>query len=260
LHAHVEEDRRFMTNLPTALEHEPLVDAVFEVRVGGGHRYLADLLPGLLFGLLDPKPAIARLPAAEIPRPIRESDPNLAFAPITRLDWRHVTISFGSRNVVVGCKMPYPKWPSFKEAILDIVDKIARANIVAPIDRYSIKYVNVIRATTQAEQISKINLSVRVGDVEAKDDHLSVQVHRKEGDILHILSVITGAQGQMPDGKKIVGAVVDIDSIRSIQFPDFATFSAQLAPAVESLRQANKVKFFSCLTQSTIDEMGPKYD
>jgi uncharacterized protein (TIGR04255 family) len=245
--------------LPKSLDREPLVDAVFELRMGGAPQ-LADLLPGALFGQLSPKPTLQRLPAAEIPQPIRDQDPNLAFSPVSRLDWGEFAISFGDRSLVIACKLPYPKWPAFKEAILSIVSKVAQVGIVGPVERYSIKYVNLIQASTIVDQIAKINLAVRVGDVEAKDDHLSVQVHRKEGDTVHIMSIVTGAQGKMPDGKIVFGAVVDIDSIRTEHFSDFSTFAAKLEPAVESLRQANKTKFFSCLTEATINEMGPKYD
>jgi uncharacterized protein (TIGR04255 family) len=178
--------------LPKTLEREPLVDAVFEVRMGGTPQ-LADLLPGALFGQLTPKPTLQRLLAAEIPQPIRDQDPNLAFSPIIRLDWGNFTISFGNRNLVIGCKLPYPKWPAFKEAILSIVGKVAQVGIVGPVERYSIKYVNIIQAPTIAAQIAKINMAVRVGDVEAKDDHVSIQVHRNEGDTLHIMSVLTAA-------------------------------------------------------------------
>lgn len=245
--------------LPKALDREPLVDAVFEVRMGGAPQ-LADLLPGALFGQLSPKPSLHRLPAAEIPRPIRDQDPNLAFSPVIRLDWKEFTISCGDRNLVIACKLPYPKWPAFKETILRIVTEVAKVGVAGPVERYSVKYVNLIQAPTLADQIAKINMAVRVGEVEAKDDHLSVQVHRNEGDTLHIMSVVTGAQGKMSDGRIVFGAVVDIDSIRTAHFSDFGTFATKLEPAVESLRQANKIKFFSCLTQTTINEMGPKYD
>lgn len=226
----------------------------------GGAPQLADLLPGALFGQLTPKPTLQRLPAAEIPQPIRDQDPNLAFSPVIRLDWDKFTISFGDRNLVIACKLPYPKWPDFKDAILAIVAKVAQVGIAGPVERFSVKYVNLIQAPTLADQIAKINLAVRVGDVEAKDDNLSIQVHRNEGDTLHIMSVLTGAQGRIPDGKIVFGVVVDIDSIRTAHFPDFGAFAAKLEPAVESLRQANKIKFFSCLTEATINEMGPKYD
>jgi uncharacterized protein (TIGR04255 family) len=248
-----------LLRLPKTLEREPLVDAVFEVRMGGSPQ-LADLLPGALFGQLTPRPTLQRLPAAEIPQPIRDQDPNLAFSPTIRLDWGNFAISFASRNLVIGCKLPYPKWPAFKAAILDIVTKVAQVGIIGPVERYSVKYINIIQAPTLAAQIAKINIAVRVGDVEAKEDHLSIQVHSNEGETLHIMSVMTGAYAGMLNGSTVFGAIVDIDSIRTATFPDFGIFAANLELAVESLRQENKMKFFSCLTEAAIQEMGPKYD
>src|SRR5690606_40562520 len=64
---------------------------------------------------------------------------------------------------------------------------------------------------------------------------------------LHIMSVVTGAQGKLADGKQVFGAVVDIDSIRAVQFSDFGAFASKLEPAVETLRVANKIKFFNYL-------------
>ena len=52
--------------LPKALEREPLVDAVFEVRIKGTQP-LGDILPGFLMAQLKPKPKMMRLPAADIP-------------------------------------------------------------------------------------------------------------------------------------------------------------------------------------------------
>jgi uncharacterized protein (TIGR04255 family) len=245
--------------LPKLLEREPLVDAVFEMRLGGDP-HMADLLPGVFFGQYDPRPKLQRLPAAEIPQPIRAGDPNLAYSPVIRLDLPEYTISFGDRNLVIGCRLPYPKWPTFKAAILAVVDTVARVGIAGPVERYSLKYVNLIQASTISDQIAKINMAIRVGDVKVHDNHLSVKVHKNEDDILHIMSIVTGAKGKLADGEPIFGAIVDIDSIRTVQFPDIGAFAEHLEPAVESLRQANKIKFFSCLTELTINEMGPKYD
>ena len=184
----------------------------------------------------------------------------MVFAPLLKLEMEKTTISIGDRNVVIGCKLPYPKWPAFKEAILNITGRIAGIGIAGPVERYSLKYVNLIEAPTIAEQIKKIVMSIQLGDFEVNDEHVSLRVHRSENDILHLMSVVTGAQAQMADGRQVSGAVVDIDSIRNTEFPDFVTFVSELEPAVESLRQANKVKFFSCLTKAAIQEMGPQYD
>jgi uncharacterized protein (TIGR04255 family) len=248
-----------MTELPKALGKEPLVDAVFEVRFGGNPQ-LADILPGVLFGQFEQKPVIERLPAHEIPQPVRASDKNLFYTPLLRLDLGQFTVSVGDRNVVIGCKLPYPKWPTFKSTILDIIGRIAKAGVVGAVERYSIKYINLIEAPTVAEQIGKIEMSIQLGDFEVTKDHISLQVHRKEGDVVHIVSVVTNAQARMASGNIISGVVVDIDSIRNAEFPDLVSFVAELDHGAESLRQANKEKFFSCLTGEAVEEMEPKYD
>lgn len=248
-----------MQKLPKILEREPLVDAVFEVRLKDSPS-LADILPGFLFHELNPKPILQRLPAAEIPQPLRFNDPNLQFAPILRLEWGQYFISIGERNFVVSCKLPYPKWPNFKGAILDITRRIAKVGIAGTVERYSVKYVNLIQANTLAEQIDKIQMSITLGPIEVKDDHINLQVHRKDGNILHILSIISGAEGNLPDGNRVYGTVVDIDSIRNVNDQTFQSFADGLEPGLEELRQANKVMFFGCLSESALEELGPVYE
>jgi uncharacterized protein (TIGR04255 family) len=248
-----------MQKLPKNLEHEPLVDALFEVRLNGTAQ-LADILPGFLFHELEPKPIVSRLPPAEIPQPMRAIDPVLQFAPVLRLEWGQYFIAVGDRNFVISCKLPYPKWPNFKATILDITKRIAKVGIGGKVERYSVKYVNLIQAPTLAEQISKIEMAITLGPVKVSADHVNLQVHRNEGDIVHILSVIIGAEGKLPDGKPFLGAVVDIDSIRNVSMLDFRAFAADLELDLEQLRQANKVMFFGCLTDTTIEELGPIYE
>jgi uncharacterized protein (TIGR04255 family) len=248
-----------MLKLPKSLAREPLVDAVFEVRLNGSPS-LADILPGYLFHELKPKPGITRLPAAEIPLPMRTSDPSLQFAPVLRLELEHFYIAVGDRNVVIGCKLPYPKWPTFKATILDIMNRIALVGIGGQVARYSVKYVNLIPGRTLAEQIAKIKMSIRLGIDEVRADQVALQVHRYEDDILHLLSVTIGAEGIMPDGSRVEGAIVDIDSIKTFEPQEFGKFARELDQSVEKLRQANKAKFFGCLTEDTIREMGPTYE
>lgn len=244
--------------LPKILKREPLVDALCELRMEASSP-LADILPGILFHRLEPKPSIKRLPAAEIPEPMRSNDPSLHYSPTQRLEWGDYVIAVGDRNVVISCKMPYPKWPNFKAKILEVTGLIAEVGVAGKVERYSVKYVNLIEAPTLAEQIAKIDLSLRIGALEVNDDHIDLKVHHTEGEIIHILTVITGARGRTSDGREANGVVVDIDSIKNIKPAPFDEFAGKLEPELETLRQSNKVRFFGCLRQETIDEMGPVY-
>lgn len=247
-----------MAQLPITLEREPLVDAVFEVRLNGVPP-LADILPGYLLHDLGQGTQVTRLPAAEIPFPMRKEDANLQFAPIQRIDLDGFSVSVGDRNIIVSCQLPYPKWPNFKPVILNVMSRVAKIGLPGTIERYSLKYVNLIQAPTFQEQIKKVAMDITLGDLQVSTEHVTLQVHRREEDVVHILSIATGANGQI-NGNAVSGVLVDIDSIRNVNVPDTKTFADNLAEGLESLRQSNKKKFFSCLTEETIEEMGPTYE
>ena len=245
-----------MQNLPVRLKNEPLVDALFEVRVRPALS-LADVVPGFLKHNLGPDARITRLPAADLPYPMRTQDPNLQNAPLLRIEWGNYLISVGDRNVVIGCKMPYPKWPDFKKTILDVLGRIAELHLDGQVERYSLKYVNLIPATDYANQIGKVRMEVALGDLNVSDQHISLQVHEKSDDVIHIYSIVTGAQARTNEGKETEGILVDIDSIRNVSSPSLHDFASSIEEGLEALRQANKSRFFSCLTDSTIEEMEP---
>ena len=248
-----------MIKLPKVLEREPLIDAVFEVRLDGSVSH-ADLLPGILFHELSPKPQIKRLPTAELPQPVRANDPNLRYAPTQRLEWDKYVVAVGDQTIVISCKLPYEKWTNFKKTILNVTERIAKMGVAGKVERYSIKYVNLIEGATLADQIKKIELNIDIGSMQVTDEHINVQVHHVEDDVVHILTVVSGASGTMSDGKEIQGIVVAIDSIRNIELCDFAKFARDLEPELEKLKQSNKVLFFKCLKQGTINEMRPRYE
>jgi len=246
--------------LPKVLGREPLIDALFEVRFKQSSAPLADVLPGFLFGRLTPKPKIQRLPAAELPAPIRASDPGLKYAPIQRLDWGSYFISIGDGNIIINCKLPYPKWPDFKKTILDVVGNIRDLKLEGAIERYSLKYINLIPAKTNVEQVERIKMEITLGNIKVLDEDMTLQVHHHEADIIHILTVIIGAQTEIPGTPPKHGAVVDVDSIRNVNAESFDALAKDLESGLEELRKKNKAMFFSCLKDAAIAEMEPQYD
>ncbi len=236
-----------------------MVDAVFEVRLNGASQ-LADILSGFLLYDLGPGTRLRRLPSAEIPYPLRKDDSNLRFTPIQRVETGRYSILIGDPNVVVSCELPYPKWANFKKDILNVMQRIAKLNeLDGYIDRYSVKYVNLIQAADFQEQITKINTSIRLGSLKVRDELFTLQVHQVENDIYHILSIATGASGNF-NGKEVAGVLVDVDSIKNVNIPNFQVFVDSLEDELEGLKQSNKAKFFGCLTKETIKEMGPTYE
>lgn len=248
-----------MQRLPKILEREPLVDAIFEVRFSEVP-CLSEILPGALFSKLEIKPEISRLPAAEIPQPMRAADQNLRFQPVVTLGLEHFTVSIGDQAFSINCKLPYPKWAAFKNEIINITSLIRDIGISGRVQRYSLKYVNIIEAASIEDQIKKVNLDIHLGSFDVKDEAFSLMVQKPEKSTLHLISIISGARATLAGGRDLSGIVVDVDSIRHLSSMEYSSFVDSLAVEVEDLRVENKIKFFSCLTEDAITELGPVYE
>jgi len=246
--------------LPKELGQEPLIDALFEVRFHEVSAPLADILPGFLISKLGEAP-LSRLPASDIPKMFRATDPALMFAPTQRLDWGKYMISLGEKNIIINCKMPYPKWENFKKAILDTISYVGELKgLQGKVERFSLKYTNLLKAENNSEQTSKINMAIRVGNIDVSDEETSLTVHRKEEGLLHIITVAIGAKAQWLDKPPEHGAILSLDTIKWIDPNSSYDFSKIIGTELESLKQANKRLFFSMLTGAAIDEMEPKYE
>ena len=245
--------------LPTKLKKEPLIDAIFELRFSSSDS-ASNILPGFLFGALDGEKKIERLPAAEMPKQLRDSDPNLQFAPLIRLLWTDYVISIGDHNLSIGCKHPYPGWDAFKKAILGIVDVVKNIQFIQTVNRFSMKYIDIIPAKDLQEQVSLINTSIVIGGHALEKEHFALRIDIPENKIIHIVNVMSSAVAKLQDGSTRNGIIVDIDTIASVQNQEFGQWIGELPEKLDISHLANKKMFFKCLNPETIDSLEPVYE
>lgn len=253
------EVERMIDKLPTKLRKEPLIDAVFEMRFSSTTP-ASSVLPGFLFGRCDGTKSIESLPASELPKPIRDNDPNLQFAPLTRLHWNRFVILVGDRSLAVGCKLPYPGWREFKPAILEVVRLVKEISIVQSVQRFSMKYIDLIPSEGIGEQISKINFSVVIGDHELKNEVFSLRVEVPRDGVLNAVQITSSAVVTLPDQSTREGVIVDIDTIANLDNQDFETWLGTLPERLDSMHAVNKSMFFECLRQEAINALEPIYE
>lgn len=246
--------------LPIKLKSEPLIDAIFEFRFTG-EQSAAEIIPGLLFNKLVGDVVVERMPVSEIPRSMREQDPNLRYAPLVKLDWGHYFISIGDGMISVGSRLPYKGWEeSFKPAIFTVLKCLKSFEAVKKVTRYSVKYVNIIEADSLEEQHKKIKLKISLGNDELKREQFSLKVERHNEPMIHIISVLAGATASIAGFKEKKGVVIDIDSVVKTKEKPFNTWLEGLVDEIELVRNANKKAFFECITDEALKEMGPSYE
>lgn len=245
--------------LPARLTREPLIDAVFELRFSGPVP-ASDIVPGFLFGKLDGTKTVERLPSSELPRQLRDADPNLRFAPLIRMHWGEFILLIGDRTLGVACKLPYPGWAHFRPAILRTIELLQGMPIINAVHRLSMKYVDLVPAATNREQIDALQLRLSLGPHELREENFHIRMEVPKDGLVNVIQVVAPATATHGDGHKRVGVIVDIDSIWNLADESMDVFSANLPDRLDRIHQANKRMFFACLREQTISNLGPVYE
>jgi len=245
--------------LPTKLGKEPLIDAVFEVRFSSTAP-ASDILPGFFFSKLSGCGIIERLPIAQLPKPVRDADPNLQFSPLVRLSWNNFFISIGDSSLVIGCKIPYSGWSNFKPAIIEAVSCAMEIGIIQTVQRFSIKYIDLLSASSIRDQISLIRASVVIGKHTLEQENFTLKIEVPMNGFFHIVHIISSANALLADGSKRDGIIVDIDTITTVNNQEFQSWVTDLPEKLDTIHAANKSMFFECLHPETITSLEPVYE
>ena len=248
--------------LPTKLGKEPLIDAVFELRFSTSAPAV-NIIPGALYSQLSgigQVVTIEKLPISQIPETIRQADPNLKFLPVVKLDWQNYFILIGDSSICVSCKLPYPGWKLFRTAIAYIVGEVAKIGIVNAIERYSLKYVDIVPITEITRQIDGLNWDVRVGGHVLRAEVANIRVEIPRGNYLHLVSIQTAGVAEISGRPRVEGVVVDVDSICKVAELPLAQFIKDISDRLDGIHAENKAMFFECLTPATLEELEPSYE
>lgn len=249
-------------SLPSRLLKEPLIDAVFELRFSSTEP-ASNILPGALFAQLGGvanSVSVQKLPLSQLPEALRRADPNLQFSPLVKIDWERFMVLVSDGSVAVACKLPYPGWKAFNDAIARVVIEVSKVGIVKTIDRFSLKYVDLVPASDLKKQVNGINWLLKVGNHKLDAEIASVRIEIPRGDFRHIVSLQTGAVSEVPDRPRTEGVIVDVDTIRKLPMLDIAVFLEQMPKMLNAIHAENKQMFFECLTQETIKSLEPVYE
>ncbi|MCB1782204.1 MAG: TIGR04255 family protein [Candidatus Competibacteraceae bacterium] len=246
--------------LPIKLEKEPLIDAIFEMRFSNSSP-ASEILPGLLFGKLEGKKSIENLPASQVPKPLRDVDPKLQFAPITRLNWNNYTVNIGNRVISIGCNYPYSGWIKFRAAIIEITSFLKDIDILQSINRYSMKYIDLVPSNNIEHQISLINMDVSIAGHKLKKEAFMFQIEIARDGFINLITIVPSASAKLIDGSQREGIIIDVDTIHDIEdTPIQKIINDDFHNKLNSLHQTNKAVFFDCLKPETITELGPIYE
>lgn len=243
--------------LPTRLSKQPIIDAVAEIRFASSVD-ASLILPGLL--LKDfPDLTLEKLPVADMPEFIRQNDENLRHQPLIRLMGKQFFYLIGTASVAVACRLPYPGWQLFKTAIRGAIDIASRSGIVSEINRYSMKYADVIEVDDHKDAGRFLDLVVQVAGGSATQGAFNLTTQFSENSIDYMIQIAALANVQLLDGSRRKGLLIATDSI--VQNVNIAVgdFVRDADGYFDGLHEENKRRFFSCLTEDALGLLGAEY-
>lgn len=243
--------------IPVRLKKEPLLEAVWEMRFTTTKTSVAELLPGLIYKSLPGKyPKIVRLPAADIPAPIIEHDPNLRHVPKIRLEGGNHAVQIGEHVVSLSCRRPYSGWTTFSADIRALMGVVRDTALIDRLERFSLKYINLIEFK-QPSGLSCLNVELKLGSRGMDSLPVQIRMEIKENGIIHIIQIVSPAEAALPgDPKKLTGVLLDIDTIWPLKKNEsWEEVDSRLGIA----HSAMKVMFFNLLTHETIEKLEPEY-
>lgn len=247
------------TSLPTKLKKEPLIDAIFEVRFESNID-ASVVLPGVFFNKLTGKSKIETLPTAQIPKAMRDANPNLRFSATNRIDWDKFFINVGDFSVSVSCKYPYPGWTNFKKSIIEVIGILQESGIVEKVERYSLKYVDLLPVIDGKHKVSMLNLKIDIADHTLADEPFQFRIEILKDEIIHVVQLVSSAKAVLHTGVVKDGLIVDVDTLAVLKDTSLSSLVQGIDDKLEVIHTANKKMFFDCLNHETLTTLEPIYE
>ncbi|HEB1508345.1 TPA: TIGR04255 family protein, partial [Escherichia albertii] len=123
------------------------------------------------------------------------------------------------------------------------------------------KYVDFFPKEDDSNLFDKLNVSLNMAGESMSNYPINIRIDKNEGAFLNIIQILSHALVMSDNGEfNKKGLILDIDSIRQITNTDeIDKFKNEPKKILDDLHACNKLAFFSCLKESTIQELEPSY-
>ncbi len=244
--------------LPSKLGKEPLVTVLFEIRFTA-KLALSNILPGILFSKLGCE-NIEPTPHAQIPEQIRRADPNLKYLPLVALKWQRYQVLVGDSSVVLSCDIPYLGWTDFRTHILSLINELEQTKLISEVERYSLKYVDVIENVQNIPSSELLKINLKIGDSALNFPSTQLKTEMDVDGTIVLIQILGQARALLATGQEKDGVLVDMDTINLKTNTPLISFIATAEDELNSLHLTNMSTFFSLLSEKGLESLEPEYD
>ncbi len=196
-----------------------------------------------------------RLPAYELPAPLRQADPNLRYQPVFELvaPDKLSMVRVGPNMVSYHRLPPYVGWPTFRPELHGAIDALFSTAGGLLVRRLGLRYLNALTVTRhKIDSVAGLDLEMKVSGASLTGDINLNYTTELSGQTQCTVRVATPGfvQGVLPADTSVL---VDVDVFTKDGFE--ATTDAAVKDWVESAHESEKQEFFHLLTRDTIKEL-----
>lgn len=244
--------------IPIALERDTIYECLFEFRFATSDQSSEELLPGLLFGALQPLfTSLKALPLAHIPKGMRSADPQFAFQPVNALEGENLRLMLGARVATLSFTGPYLGWTRVLPIVRECVTAVLQTGRVGQVERCSLKYINLLTEGRNPSDLDQLELQFKLNGFTPRGPGTYIRSELEIRGLTTIVEIMTDITIKSPAGsgkQKTSGVMVNVDVIHDGPFPNFAQ---DLNETLSALHDVEKAVFFGLLKRATVERLGP---
>ena len=181
-------------------------------------------------------PRIEQMPLGTLPKEMRDARPELQHAPVFRLQGENEAVLLGDRMTSFNATRPYPGWSKFRSRAIQVASALKESGHVGNLDRYSLKYVNVIDSSKAAHPAAPFNVRIRANSFELSPNGFRLRFETKIKDFTNIVEYTSGIR-IMGGKEKLQGTMMTLDTIMD---PADAGFWADLENRLDATHDVTR--------------------
>ena len=238
---------------PKRLKTNFLAEVTGEVRFASA--IPADAVVGILYAAIKNEYGeLVSNPIAQLPPPIRDSDPAMRYLPTHRLSSRGFIVQCGPRSISLSA-IPYNSFDEMSIRLRDLLNKVESAGIFASVERIGLRYINVF---PDRNIFADLNLKMQVRNKSITDRNLWARWEDQRGRALVVTNLSNSASAQQTVSAPHT-SMADIDVIVAAPQSDNSVNTTSL---MEDFRLANETAndvFFDLMKTDFVNSLGPEY-
>jgi len=233
-------------------------EAIFEVRFAS--ELSEELVVGICLTKLRPFiDKIDQLPTVQIPKEIREREPELAYASTHRITLKGISrqsILIGPKVVVFSHTQPYDGWNQWSASIKQAMDMLLEESYLFDrIERIGLRYINLFPFSI----LDKINVEISYVGQPIADQFASTRLEFVDQNRVTSINIVHNGMITLNGKTPTSGSVIDIDSIVQLAM-DHEEFKSQYHVVLEESHEHEKRAFFSLLSENFLAQLHPEYN